>query len=184
MKLPRRPEHLWLLAGAVVLLALLAWAVAVVVSVHRAAAGNTEQIAPRFARIAGLLQDGQQLVQVDQAVKANLSEYAYAAAIEAGQAGNQALQRVRDLASARGLRVTSSQVAAPREEKGFDRIGLSLRVEGNWAQIQALLTELPRLRPAIYSQTIAMGAQGGFAPGRKLEVNSQFELFVLKEHRP
>ncbi|MDR1969206.1 MAG: type II secretion system protein M [Burkholderiaceae bacterium] len=184
MKPLRRPEHLWLLAGAVVLLALLAWAAVVVVSVHRAAAGNIEQIAPRYARVAGLLQDNQRLVQVDQAIKTNLSQYVYPAANEAGQAGNQALQRVRDLASARGLRVTSSQVAAPREEKGFDRIGLSLRVEGNWAQMQSLLAELPRLRPAIYSQTIAMGAQGGGVPGRKLEVGTQFELYVLKERQP
>ncbi|MCL1961095.1 MAG: type II secretion system protein GspM [Desulfovibrionaceae bacterium] len=180
----RRPEQLWLLAGALLLLALLTSAVAKVIAVHRNAASRLEQIEPRHARIAGLLQSSEPLAQAGQAIEANLTEFAYPADGEAGQTGNLTLQRVRDAASARGLRVASSQVAAPREDKGFERIGLSLRVEGDWEQMQALLAELARQRPAIYSQTVQINALGGAMPGRRLEVAGQFELYVLKERRP
>ena len=181
---PQRPEQIWLLGGAMVVLAVLVWGAVVVVSAHRAAANRLAEIEPRYARVAGLLQNSERLTQADQAVKSNLAEFAYPAEGDAGQVGNLALQRVRDLASGRGLRVASSQVAAPREEAGFDRIGVSMRVEGDWAQIQTLLAELARLRPVVYSETVQIGAQSAPVPGRPIDVSGQFELYVLKERRP
>jgi len=177
----RRPEQLWLLAGALLLLALLVWAVATVALAHGRAVDRLTDVGPRHARVAGLLQGSERLAQQAQALKNNLLDYVYPADGDAGQIGNLTLQRVRDAASARGLRVASSQVAAPREDKGFDRIGLSLRVEGDWASMQALLTELARQRPAIYSQTVQLNAQGG---AMRQTVAGQFELYVLKERRP
>jgi general secretion pathway protein M len=177
----RRPEQLWLLAGALLLLVLLMLAVVKVVALHRAAASRLAEIEPRYARVAGLLQNSERLTAADKAVQASLTDFLAPAKGDAGQLGNLTLQRVRDAASARGLRVSSSQVAAPREEQGFERIGLSLRVEGDWEQMQALLTELARQRPAIYSQTVQISAQGGGMAGRKATVVGQFEFYVLKE---
>ena len=184
MKNLRRPEQLWLLAAALIVLAVLIPAVVKVVAVHRSASSRLAQIDPRYARVAGLLQSSEQLTKADQAIKASLADFLYPAEGDAGQVGNQTLQRVRDLASGRGLRVASSQVAAPREDQGFDRIGLSMRVEGDWEQMQALLTELARQRPAIYSQTMQISAQLGTQPGRRVDVAAQFELYVLKERQP
>jgi general secretion pathway protein M len=180
----RRPEQLWLLVAAGVLLALLLWLVATAVSVHRSAAQRLGEIGPRYARVAGLLQNNERLAQVEQALKANLTEFIYPPEGDASQVGNLALQRVRDLATARGLRVASSQVTPAREDKGFDRIGLSLRAEGDWAQMQGLLAELAGQRPAIFSDTVQISAQGGGLPGRRLDVSGQLELYVLKERRP
>jgi len=180
----RRPEQLWLLAGALLLLALLAWAVMTVALVHGRAADRLADVGPRHARVAGLLQGSGQLAQQEQALKNNLTDYVYPADGDAGQIGNLSLQRVRDAASVRGLRVTSSQVAAPREDQGFERIGLSLRVEGDWESMQALLTDLARQRPAIYSQTVQFNVQGAAMAGRRQTVVGQFELYVLKERRP
>jgi len=180
----RRPEHLWLLTGALLLLALLAWAALFTLSVHGSAASRLAEVEPRHARIAGLLQNNEQIAQSDQALKANLTEYVYPSEEDPGQIGNLALQKVRDIASGHGLRVASSQVAVPRENKGFDRIGLSLRVEGDWPQLQSLLRDLARQRPVIYSDTVQIGSQGGYAPGRPITVSAQFELYVLKERRP
>jgi general secretion pathway protein M len=177
----RRPEQLWLLAGALLLLALLILAVAKVVAVHRSATSRLADIEPRFARVAGLLQNNARLSSADKTIKASVDRFLYPAEGDASQIGNQALQRVRDIATAKGLRVSSSQAAAPREDQGFDRIGLSLRVEGDWEQIQALLTELARQQPAIYSQTVQINAQVISVPGHGPTVAGQFELYVLKE---
>ena len=137
-----RPEALWLLIAGALLLALLAWASWTVVAKYRQASAVLAEIEPRHARLAGLLQNQELLAQTDSALQANLIEHVGTAEEDPGQTGNAALQRVRELAAARELRVTSSQTAAPREDNGFDRIGLSLRVEGDWPALVALLREL------------------------------------------
>jgi len=181
----RRPEHLWLLAAALVLLLALALMGFKVLSVHRNASRLLADIQPRYARVAGLLQSTELIGKSTQALQANLTEYVYPAEGDPGQIGNQALQQVRDIANARGLRVTSSQVAAPREDRGFDRIGLSLRVEGDWPQMLTLMRELARQRPAIYSDIVQISSQGNFSQTRGVTViSTQFDLYVLKERKP
>ena len=181
----QRPEFLWLLlAGALMLLAL-GWASWTVVVKHRQASGLLADIEPRHARLAGMLQNKELLAQAESALQANFSEYVSPAEEDPGQIANAALQRVRELASARGLRVTSSQTAAPRDENGFDRIGLNLRVEGEWPQLVDLLRELPQQRPLIYYNALQIGTQlGGPAQDRAPPVFAQFDLYVLKERKP
>ena len=181
---PQRPETLWLLAGGALLRLALAWAAWTVVSKYSQAAARLADIEPRHARLAGLLRGGDRFAETDDALKANLAQFAYPADSDASQTGNAALQRVRDLATARGLRVASSQAAAPREDQGFDRIGINLRVEGEWQQLVELLRELPQQRPAIHYTTLQIGTQQG---GRRQDgpqpVFGQFDLYVLKERK-
>ena len=180
----KRPESLWLLAAGCVLLAVLAWAGWTVVAKYRQASEQLADIGPRHARLAGMLQNKELFAQSASALQANLAQFVYPATDDASQTGNAALQRVRELASTRGLRVSSSQTAAPRDEKGFDRIGLSLRIEGDWPALAALLAELARQRPAIYINTLQLGVQrSGFA-GEAPLVFAQLDLYVLKGHAP
>ena len=155
-----------------------------VVSAVEQASGLLADIEPRHARLAGMLQNKELLAQAESALQANFSEYVSPAEEDPGQIANAALQRVRELASARGLRVTSSQTAAPREDNGFDRIGLSLRVEGDWPDLVALLRELPRQRPALYTTTVQLGVQGFSAQGTPQTMFGNLELYALKERRP
>ena len=76
---------------------------------------------------------------------------------------------------------------APREDKdqpGFGRIGVSLRVEGDWPQLQGLLRALPAERPAIYSDTMQLLSQGTQAGRASAMIQAQLELFVLQERQP
>lgn len=180
----QRPEFLWLLLAGALLLLALGWASWTVVVKHRQASGLLADIEPRHARLAGMLQNKELLAQAESALQANLAEYVSPAEEDPGQIANAALQRVRELASARGLRVTSSQTAAPREDNGFDRIGLSLRVEGDWPDLVALLRELPRQRPALYTTTVQLGVQGFSAQGTPQTMFGNLELYALKERRP
>ena len=180
----RRPEVLWLLLAGGVLLAALAWAGWTVVAKYRQASATIAEIDPRHARMAGMLQNKELFAQSQSALQASLAEFVYPAEEDPSQTGNGALQRVRELATARGLRVTSSQAATPREDKGFDRIGLNLRVEGDWPQLVALLRELAQLRPAVYTSTLQLGVQHGGAQGGPQTVFGNLDLYVLKERRP
>lgn len=178
-----RPEILWLLAAAAVLLLGLSWASWTVFAKYRQAADWLAETEPRHARMAGLLHSQPALAQANEQLQANLRAYVYPAEEEPSHTANTALQRVRELATRHGLRVSSSQTSAPRDEDGFDRIGLNLRIEGAWPALVALLGDLVKLQPGIYYSTIQLGTQGrtqaddstGFV---------QLDLFVLKERQP
>lgn len=177
----KRPESLWLLAAGCVLLAVLAWAGWTVVAKYRQASEQLADIGPRHARLAGMLQNKELFAQSASALQANLAQFVYPATDDASQTGNAALQKVRDLATARGLRVASSQSAAPRDEKGFDRIGLVLRVEGDWEQLVALLRELAQQRPVIFTNTLQVGVQQRGLRDQPQSMFGQLDLYVLKE---
>ena len=179
-----RPELLWLLAAGALLLALLAWSSWFVVSRHQQAAAQLAAIDPRYARLTGLIQHKDEFAQMSQAVQANLQQFVYPAGQDAGQVGNNALQRVRELATARDLRISSSQAAAPRDEHGFDRIGLVLRIEGQWPQLVGFLRELVQQRPAIDTTNMQLAVQVGGMPGTSPVVLAQLDLYVLQERRP
>ena len=178
---PRRAETLWLLAGGALLLLALAWAVTTTFTKHRQAAARLAEIEPRHARLAGLLEGSERFVQADATLRANLAQFVHPIDADASQIGNTALQRVRDLATARGLRVSSSQTAAPRDEKGFDRIGLTLRVEGDWAELVALLRELAQQRPVIFTNTLQVGVYQRGLRDQPQSMFGQLDLYVLKE---
>ena len=177
----KRPDALWLLAAGCVLLVAFAWASWTVVAKYRQASSQLAEIGPRHARLAGMLQNKELFTESGSALKANLAQFIYPAADDASQTGNAALQKVRDLASARGLRVASSQSAAPRDEKGFDRIGLTLRVEGDWAELVALLRELAQQRPVIFTNTLQVGVYQRGLRDQPQSMFGQLDLYVLKE---
>ncbi|CAM5781019.1 type II secretion system protein GspM [Ottowia pentelensis] len=180
----KRPEVLWLLLAGCVLLAAFAWASWTVVAKYRQASVQLADIGPRYARLAGMLQNKELFAQPANALTANLAQFVYPASDDASQTGNTALQKVRDLATARGLRVASSQSAAPRDEKGFDRIDLALRVEGSWPDLVATLRELTQQHPAIFINTLQLGVQRHEVQGVAQLMFGQLDLYVLRERAP
>lgn len=184
MKSPRmapRPEHVWLLIAAAAVLLATVLGLSYVVRKHQWATDTLEAVGPRAARLSGLLQNGEQLATEQAALKANLTEYAYPADRVSDEVGNAALQRVRELATARGLRVASSQVTAPKEDKGFDQVGLQLRLEGEWASMVALMSELSAVRPVVFVDTAQLSVQGVGDVARPHNVALQLGLFVLRQ---
>ncbi len=179
-----RPETIWLAVAGVLVLALAASGLWLAWSKYRQAALQLAEVEPRYARLAGLLQSGERLKVADEAIRTALNEFVYPMGEDANQIGNAALQRVRDLATARGLRVASSQAAGPREDKEFDRIGLTLRVEGEWSQLVELLREMARLRPLVNCANLQIGVQNPGAQASAQTVFGQFDLYVLKERKP
>lgn len=183
LRLNQRPELLWLLAAAALLLLLAGWAGGTLLLKHQQAATRLAEIEPRHARLSGLMGSQDLLAGAAAQLQANLADYVYPADQDPSHTANQALQRVRELATRHGLRVASSQTAAPRDEDGFDRIGLNLRIEGGWPAITALLADLAAQRPAIFYTALQLGQQQG---GRAEDGSSfvQLDLYVLKERQP
>jgi general secretion pathway protein M len=142
------------------------------------------QIEPRHARLLGL-----ELQRADiEAAKLKASElrrqFVYPAAQDDAQTGNQAQQKVRDIFSSAGLQVLSSQVLPSKEEKGFDRIPLVVRAEGEMLAVQSALAVLGNQQPIIVIGEIDIQVQGGLAnlnPKLAPRLSAQFSLSVLRE---
>lgn len=181
MKRPAlRPEQLWLLFAAGLLLALLVGVVGYGVTKHRWASDTLAGIEPRHARLLGLQAAERQMAGLESQLKSSLAQFAYPAGGDSAQVGNAALQRVREIASSRGMRVSSSQVLPAKEEGQFDRIGLMLAIEGEWPQLQAMAQELATQTPAIFSDNVHLNAQQVGIPGQPLPMIARVSLFVLK----
>ena len=174
-----RPEHLWLLLAAAALALLLIGGGSYVVAKHQWAVNLMEQLEPRYARLAGLRASGDRLRATESELSANVGRLAFGPEGDPAQSGNEALQRLRTSIASHGLQVSSSQVLPAREEDGFLRIGLNLRVEGDLAKLQAFLRDMSaQQKPVIFSESIQLASQ----PMRSQQqtVSAQLNLFVLK----
>ncbi len=188
-----RPELMWLLLLGVLLAAVVIGGAGFLMKKYTWAQDRLRDIEPRHAVLKGLLQQKDQLTEIQGLLDTNYARYVYPAKADAGQAGNEALQRVREMANGSGLQVVSSQVMPPREEAGMQRIGLNLRVEGEYGAVVKFLQEIVRLSPVVYGESLQLSAQGGRSvPVRRDRrnpqteeagvqmANAQLSLFVLR----
>ena len=121
------------------------------------------QIEPRYARLLGLESQRSELEAARLRATELRTQYVYPAASDGTQTGNQAQQKVRDLFSSAGLQVITSQVLPPKEEKGFDRIPLVLRAEGEMLGLQSALAVLGAQQPIIVINELDVQVLGGLA---------------------
>lgn len=175
----------WVLLGTLVALALpLLLLASYVVQRHRQAEDALSQLEPRHARLLGVLAQRDDIVRVTEQAQELRANYLYPAGQDSTQTGNTAQQRMRDLLTAAGLLVRSSQVLPAKEEHGFDRIGLTLTVEGDQLALQAALAELSVQRPLVLLSDLdirVVGGLGNHAPTTAPRLTAQFSLSVLRE---
>ena len=147
---------------------------------HQATKLRVLDMEPRHARLLGLDAQRQELdaalLQVQQARRQYLSP----AGQDASQAGNEAQTRIRDVFSGAGLQISSSQVLPAKVDKGVDRIGLTVRAEGEWLALQTALIILPTLSPIVTINELEVQLLGGQAGG-PTRLAAQFSLSVLRE---
>ncbi len=166
----------WLLAlaGAVAVAAVRVW------SVHEAAREQLETLEPRYARMVGLGADSARLQTALAQAGQALGRHVYPAGRDVSQAGNDAQQRVREIFSKAGLDVVSIQLLPVKTVAPFDRIPVSLRIEGEMTALQAALAVLPTMSPTLFVEGLSLQSANALQPGGPARVVAQFELFVLR----
>jgi len=137
-------------------------------------------IEPRFARLSGLAQDKGQLAAAAAATRSALSRHLYPVTREVSQAGNDAQQRARDVFSKAGLEVLSSQVLPAKVGKQFDRIPVTLRVDGEYLAFQTALAAMPSLTPTLFVEGFNIQSLPGASPATPFRLVVQIEMFVLR----
>ena len=132
----------------------------------------------------GLERQGAEIESVLAQANQSRVQYTYPAGQDANQTGNIAQQKIRDVFSAAGLQVTSSQVLPSKEDKAFDRIPLTLRAEGDLLAVQAALAVLSSQLPVIVVDDLDIQVVGGLAnanPKFAPKLTVQFGLSILRE---
>ena len=147
---------------------------------HQWAQEQLQQLEPRHARLLGLQASQDALAKADAAAKAQLARQVYPAAQDAVQAGNDAQQRIRTLFADSKLDIGSIQVLPPKEQKGFDRIGVVLRVEGDLVGMQNALALLEAQSPTVWVEAFSVQTIGAVKPKSPQRLGGQFTLFVLR----
>ena len=148
---------------------------------HRQADSRLQELQPRYARLLGMQQHADELDKARGQAREMLKKYTYPAAQEVSQAGNDAQQRVRNTFSAAGLNIVSSQVLPAKAEKPFDRIGLSVRAEGDLLALQTALVGLSGQSPAILVDGFNVQTIGAARADKPQRLGVQFSLSVLRE---
>ena len=161
MSLQKNRRQLALLVTVLIAIAPLVALGVYVYEKHQAASARLSQLEPRYARLRGLAaQEADLTLLLDYTRKAS-EQYIYPASQDAAQAGNAAQQRIREILSAAGLQISSSQVLPAKPEKGFERIPLSFRAEGELLALESALAVLSTQLPLILIQDMEVQPIGG-----------------------
>lgn len=149
---------------------------------HQWAQSRLDELEPRYARLLGLDANGDALAQSQERAKASIAQYVYPPEQDTNQTGNAVQQRIRSILVAAGLDIASSQVLPAKEEKGFERIPLSVRAEGEMVALQAGLAGLAAETPVILIDNVLV--QGYGAPNKNgvQRLSVQLSLAVLRRH--
>ena len=157
-------------------------------SVHQRAQNRLNEIEPRFARLAGLLQRQGDMAALAKQANAKLSQRAYPVTQDVSKAGNDAQQRIKTLFSESRLDIISIQVlplkaesrADTKEDANFDRISIDLRVEGELSGIQNALSLLSAQVPLVLLDSMSIQTIGAVRPASVQRLGGQFKFSVLR----
>jgi general secretion pathway protein M len=180
MMRPSSRDWAWVVGSVIFILSPLLFGALYVWQKHQWGQTELERVTPRYARLLGVQQNAARIDESLAQVKQQLSRYVYPAEGDATQAGNDAQQRVRSVLSSAGLTVVSSQVLPSKAEQSFDRIGLSVRVDGELIHLQSALAVIPSLTPIILIDSINVQVVGLQRADRPQNLAIQLNLSVLR----
>lgn len=149
-------------------------------ALHQRVQTQLTDLAPRYARLAGLLERQVDLKALGVQANQQLVRLAYPDNQDVTQAGNDAQQRIRSLFAESKLDIISIQVLPSKEEAKFDRIPINLRVEGDLAGIQDALMKLSSQSPLVLVDSMAMQTIGAVKPASVQRLGGQFSFSVLR----
>ncbi len=117
-------------------------------------ADSIENIEPRLARMAGLLEVQEELEGLTQEARRQRGRLVYPASTDRTAAAASLQSDLRTLMSDAGLTVADSQVLPAREEERFDYIGIRLTVSGELASLDQALAQMSRFKPLVLVESL------------------------------
>ncbi len=147
---------------------------------HHRLLGIVADLEPRYARLQGLLDRRADVLTMDAKAKELLKQLSYPATQDLAKTGNDVQQRIRSLFADSQLDVISIQVLPGKIEGKFDRISISLRVEGTMAGVQAALEKLAVQSPVILVDSMTLQTVGMVRLATVPRTGGQFVFSVFR----
>lgn len=138
------------------------------------------ELEPRHARLQGVHAMQAELEQAVKSAQTLLTQQAYPAALDATMAGNDAQQRIRAVFTESQLNVESIQVLAAKDSEHFQRIGVTLAVEGTLPNFQDALLKLSSQTPTILVDSFSLQSTGAVRPSSAQRLSGSFSFSVLR----
>lgn len=166
---------------------------------HRAWQNDLERLESLNARLSGMQQQQADIAQALQHMQQARSAFFYPADMQAEQAGNAALQSLRQVLTKAGMKVESSQVripqdaapdgTAPASDPASDyaqRIELLVSAEGGWLSLQLALAALRELHPVVSVERVHLSTRmrlqsANPAVEQAINASFTFRLYKLQE---
>lgn len=147
---------------------------------HQLMQSQLDDLVPRHARLQGLRERTPQLLAAAQTAALDVNRYFYPVSIDAVRAGNEAQQRIRSAFEGGDLAIVSAQVQDPKDSEGFQRIKLTLLVEGSLGDIQNALLKLKSQNPVVLTESISVQPQGQPKASSNVRVTCSLNFVVLR----
>lgn len=147
---------------------------------HQWATNLLAEIEPRHARLQGLGSLKPELESALKQTQAALLKHVYPASLDATKAGNDAQQRIRKVFADSQLTIDSVQVLAAKDVENFQRIGVTLRIEGSLPNIHEALIRLGDQSPTILLDSVLIQNLGPLKPSSPQRLMGNFSFSVLR----
>ncbi|MBR4736424.1 MAG: hypothetical protein IK051_02025 [Rhodocyclaceae bacterium] len=108
---------------------------------------HREELAPRIARLQGLLGARDALQSTAANARAAAARYAYPASMDIAHAESDFQSQVRQLFQQAGMSIANTRQLPTREQEESDLLQLELDVTGSLPQLNQVLHKLPKLAP-------------------------------------
>lgn len=134
-----------------------AWGVDLVIGYSGRLAGALESVAPRHARLQGILDAREQTGASLALAGRRLDAHAYPSSMESGLAATAIQQRIRDAAASADLTIATTETRPARAQDGFEAILLTVNATGSMDSIFGFLSGLQASEPRLFIDAMTLG---------------------------
>lgn len=147
---------------------------------HQWALARMSELEPRYARMLGLLAQAESIKSGVDSANQYLVQHVYPSTTDSSQTGNDLQQRIRTLFVQHQMNVISMQVTPSRDEGAFERVSVTIRVEGDLSALKAALSGVPSIRPDVLIDTVNIASVGAVRPASVQRLTAQLGFSVLR----
>jgi len=115
-----------------------------------------DRLEPRLARLAGLVEVGDQLQAASTRADAQLAQLVYPSSEDEATVAATLQKNVREIMTDAGFSVSDSRILPTKKGEVLDQIGVRLTVSGDMAALDEVLMDIAGYTPKLFVQSAEM----------------------------
>lgn len=154
-----------------------------VLSMRASYEAQIDHVAPRIARMQGLIERQDVLAASTQRIDSEVASLVYPGSDDRAAVSASLQKLVREILSDAEMKVVNSQILSVIEDQGFDRISVSLAATGELAALDLALSDIAALRPLVMVEMLDVKplAVSRGAEGSRQRVTVSMQVLSLRQ---